>query len=127
MAGVSDIYPLWRRGLRDRVVLLTGASAGIGRATTLRLAARGATLVAVARDSDALDKVAAEAEGVVVPHPCDITVDADRARVVEDTLLRHGRIDVLVNNVGIGWAGRFEEMPLDAVRTLVEANVVAAV
>jgi short-subunit dehydrogenase len=116
---------LARRSLRRRVVVLTGATAGIGRATALRLAGRGATVVAVARDPMAVKNLAASVDGVV-PHPADISSDTDRAELVSRTLTEHGRIDALVSNVGIGWSGLVEEMTLDQVRTLVETNLVAS-
>lgn len=113
------------RSLDGRVVLLTGATAGIGRATTLRLASSGATVVGVARNAGALAELADEVPGFT-PHACDISVDADRAELVTRTLAEHGRIDLLVSNVGIGWTGLVEEMTASQIRTLVETNVIGS-
>ena len=89
--------------VRGRVVLVTGASYGLGEATARRLAAAGATVLAVARTVDQLERVAgeiADAGGTAHPYPADLTdpgsVDALAARVLE----RHGHVDVLVNNAG---------------------------
>lgn len=114
------------RRVRGKVVVLTGASAGIGRETAVRLARRGAVVVAAARDLDRLDRLAAEAPGVE-PVRCDVTVAADRAALVAGVLDRHGRIDALVNNAGLGWQGAVEEMPLERVEHLVALNVVGLV
>jgi short-subunit dehydrogenase len=113
------------RPLPGRVVVLTGATAGIGRATAERLAARGATVAAVARDDDALKQLAAEVDGVV-PFACDVSSDADRAALIDDVTSRLGRVDVLVNNVGIGWTGLVEDMDIAQIHTMVDTNVVGS-
>ena len=112
--------------VRGRVVVVTGASAGIGRDTAVRLAAKGATVVAAARDEARLAALAAAAPGVE-PARCDVGVAADRAALVTGVLERHGRIDALVNNAGIGWMGELEEMPLDTIERLYAVNVVGLV
>jgi len=112
--------------VRGKVVVLTGASAGIGRETAVRLARRGATVVAAARDLARLERLAAGAPGVV-PVRCDVTVAADRAALVSGTLERHGRIDALVNNAGLGWQGGVAEMPLERVEHLFALNVVGLI
>jgi NAD(P)-dependent dehydrogenase (short-subunit alcohol dehydrogenase family) len=86
-----------------RVVLVTGASSGIGEATALRLGAAGATVILVARSEDALRAVAARIEaagGRADVRPCDLT-DLDAVgRLTEAVLAEHGTVDVLVNNAG---------------------------
>jgi NAD(P)-dependent dehydrogenase (short-subunit alcohol dehydrogenase family) len=92
-----------RRVLQDRVVLITGASSGIGRAVALRVAAAGATVALVARGVDRLEEVRAEIEaagGRASVHPTDLSdVEACRA-MVRSVVAGHGRVDVLVNNAG---------------------------
>lgn len=92
-----------RRAVQGRTVLITGASAGIGRETALKLAPAGATLLLVARRADRLTDLAREIEargGRAHIHPTDLSdldaVDALAARVLE----QHGTVDVLVNNAG---------------------------
>jgi NAD(P)-dependent dehydrogenase (short-subunit alcohol dehydrogenase family) len=108
------------RPLTDRVVVLTGVTAGIGRATAVRLLGRGARVVGCARDIADLEPVPG-LTGV----EADITDAADRERLVATALSAYGRIDALVNNAGIGWVGLVEDMPEEAVRPLVDTNLTA--
>ena len=114
------------RRVRGKVVVLTGASAGIGRETAVRLARRGATVVAAARDLTRLEQLASSSPGVE-PVRCDVSVAADRSALVSSVLERHGRIDALVNNAGIGWESAVAEMPLAKVEELYAVNVVGLV
>lgn len=114
------------RDLTGRVVVITGGTAGIGRATALRLARRGATVVACARHKDGLAQLQVE-EPRIVARRCDVADDVDRERLVAQTLAEQGRIDVLVNNVGIGWSGRVADMSVEQIRRLVETNVVGTI
>ncbi|MER7501613.1 SDR family oxidoreductase [Nonomuraea pusilla] len=82
--------------LDGKVVLVTGASAGIGRATVALLAAEGATAVGVARHPEGIDALGPRAQGLAA----DLTDPAAPRRVVDDVLARHGRLDGLVNNLG---------------------------
>ena len=89
--------------LQDRVVVVTGASSGVGEATAKLVAQRGATVVLLARRADELARVVAEIKddgGQAVAHPCDLTdgdaVDAVAAQILAD----YGRVDMLVNNAG---------------------------
>ena len=114
------------RRVRGKVVVVTGASAGIGRETALRLARHGATVVAAARDLARLEALADSAPGIE-PVRCDVSVAADRSSLVSGVLERHGRIDAPVNNAGLGWQGLTEDMPLDRVEYLFAVNVVGLV
>lgn len=91
--------------LANKIALVTGASRGIGHATSLLLAQEGATVVAAARTKKDLDELVeriasrgGKAKGVV----CDATKAADVAACVNEAIRAHGRLDILVNNVGIG-------------------------
>jgi NADP-dependent 3-hydroxy acid dehydrogenase YdfG len=89
---------------RRRVVLVTGASSGIGRATALRLAAAGHPVVLGARRTDRLDTLVAEVEaggGQALAVPLDVTDAASARHFAEAALARFGRIDVLVANAGV--------------------------
>lgn len=89
--------------VRDRVVLVTGASSGIGEAVSLRLGAAGATVILVARRADRLAAAQAAIEargGIAHVHPCDLTDLEAVDRLVADVLNRHDHVDVLVNNAG---------------------------
>ncbi|MBV8195701.1 MAG: SDR family oxidoreductase [Candidatus Dormibacteraeota bacterium] len=92
-----------RRVLADKVVIITGASSGIGRALALSLADSGATLIGVARTEAKLEEMRAEVVekgGKAFVYPTDLSdVDACR-QLVERVLAEHGRVDVLINNAG---------------------------
>ena len=107
------------------VVAITGASAGIGRATALRLAADHAALVVSARRADRLHTLAAEIEaagGQALSVVADVTRGEDMQRLVEQTIARFGRLDVMVCNAGFGIAGPIDAIRPDQMRTLVDVN-----
>jgi len=114
------------RSLADQVIIITGASSGIGEASARRLAERGARLVLTARRADRLEALARsiDPDGQrVLAVAGDVTVDADRRRVVDATLARFGRIDALVNNAGYGVRGPLELVPVELIRKNFETNV----
>jgi len=116
--------------LSGKVVIVTGASSGIGEATARRLANAGATLVLTARRADRLEALARELDPSrerVMQVPADITVAAEREALVAITLKRFGHIDALVNNAGYGHRGPLERVPLEALRRNYEVNVFAVI
>ena len=98
-------------------MLVTGASHGIGLATARLLAAHGYQVFGTSR------KPAREDLGSVVMLPLDVTSDESARSCVADVLERAGRIDVLVNNAGVGLLGAAEEIPVDQARALYETNL----
>src|SRR3954470_24018997 len=110
----------------NRVVVVTGGSAGIGRATVERLAGQGARVVTCARDGARLAEAVAGLPGVSVLD-ADLADAGDRARLVEATLAEHGRIDGVVLNAGLGWAGLVEDMPGEVVAGMVALNLTGAI
>ncbi len=113
------------RSVQGRVVVVTGASAGIGRETAGRFVRAGATVIGCGRDEARLQAAGADV-GMSVRR-CDVTVAQDREDLVASVLAEHGRIDVLVNNAGIGWTGLVEDMSSTDVENLYATNVVAVV
>src|SRR5687768_11459267 len=105
-----------------RVVLVTGASSGIGRECALAFARRGDVVVGIARHAPALRELAAAHPGIHV-ETCDVTYPAERAALVQRVLAAHGRIDVLVNNAGVGVLGYLDELEADDVERVYATNV----
>lgn len=113
----TRIWDYWERNLdpdlfkdrslagavRGKVVLITGASSGIGRATAVKVADAGATVLLVARSVDKLEETKDEiiaAGGVAHIHRCDMADTDDVARMADEVLTYHGHVDILVNNAG---------------------------
>lgn len=89
--------------VRGKVVLITGASSGIGRATAVKVADAGATVLLVARSVEKLEETKAEIEsagGTAHIHRCDMSDIEDIERMAEEVLAYHGHVDILVNNAG---------------------------
>jgi short-subunit dehydrogenase len=89
--------------VRGKVVLITGASSGIGKATAVKVADAGATVLLVARSIDKLEETKAEIEaagGVAHIHRCDLADIEDIERMADEVLTYHGQVDILVNNAG---------------------------
>ena len=109
------------------VVVLTGASSGIGRATALAFAKQGDCLVLAARGQEGLDEVAADCRRLGVPVevvPTDVT-DAQAMRALaEAAIARFGHIDVWLNLVGTGAVGDFDSTPMAAHRRVIETNLI---
>ena len=116
--------PLDRFRLDEQVTIVTGASSGLGAHFTRVLHAVGARVVLTARRADRLEALAAELPGAY-PLAADMEDDADRERLVAAVLERFGRVDVLVNNAGVGGSVAVEDEQLDRFRTSMEVNVTA--
>src|SRR6266404_3764486 len=108
--------------IEGSVVLITGASGGIGEACAREFRRRGARLSLVARSEDKLREVAG-ADALATA--ADITDDAARRRAVERTLERFGRIDILINNAGVGLYSPAWKAPMESARTMFELNFFA--
>jgi len=105
-----------------KVVLITGASEGIGAACAAEFARAGARLSLTARSAEKLSRVGGAAALVV---PGDLTDEALRREVVERTIERYGAIDILINNAGVGIYGATWEVPMEQVRQMMELNYFA--
>lgn len=90
--------------LRDKVVIITGASSGMGNAASILFAQEGAKVVAVARREERLEELVAKAagfEGKIVPLQADVAKEEDLEKIIKFTMDEFGRVDVLINNAGI--------------------------
>jgi NADP-dependent 3-hydroxy acid dehydrogenase YdfG len=108
----------------EDVVLITGCSTGIGRATARLLAREGYTVYATARRPDSIADLAADGCRLL---PLDVTDEASAAAAVQAVEDAEGAVDVLVNNAGINEIGAMETVPLDLVRRIFETNVFGAI
>lgn len=106
-----------------KVVVVTGASSGIGRASALGFAREGASVVLVSRDQAALAAVAAEAEGPTAIVAADVTADDTPARVVGEAVARFGGLDVLVNAAGIIGTAPTDQTPDELFDRMMAINV----
>ena len=103
-----------------KIILVTGASAGIGREAAILLAREGHTVYAGARRLDRLEELA---EHGIAAVQMDVTKEEDNERAVSRIIESEGRIDVLINNAGFGLYGPVEEVPLDDARYQFEVNL----
>lgn len=110
----------------DQVVVITGASSGIGRSTALHLASRGAKVVLGARRETQLRALAQEIEaagGQAVYRSTDVTRRQDLQALVDRGVDRFGRVDVIVNNAGIGPLSRFDELRVEDWDAMIDVNI----
>ena len=118
------------RDLTRSVVVVTGASSGIGRATALGFAREGASLVLAARNEQPLRQIASECEALSVPTlvvPTDVREEQRVQELAHRALERFGRFDVWVNNAGVIAYGAFTDVPSDVFRAVIETNLMGQV
>lgn len=115
--------------LAGEIAIVTGASSGIGAATALELARRGARVVLAARRVEELDaqvQAITAAGGEAMAIPTDVTDAAQLTRLVDQTIERFGRIDILVNNAGFGSGKPLAETAPEVIIQMVNVNLLAA-
>lgn len=106
----------------DKVVIITGASSGIGLALAREFSRLGARVVMAARSIDRLEAIAVELPNESLAVGCDVAKEADCRAMVEKTVARFGRIDVLINNAGISMRAIFDDVDLDVLHQLMDVN-----
>jgi NADP-dependent 3-hydroxy acid dehydrogenase YdfG len=112
--------------MENKVVLITGASSGIGEATSLRLANAGAKLVLVARRKDRLDKIVADIKkegGEAHAIKADVTDKSKSAAIIKEAVNKYGDLDILINNAGIMLNGPAKDTPLEDWETMIHLNL----
>ena len=112
--------------MNDKVVVITGASAGIGAAVAQLLASRGISLVLVARRKDVLESVAAQCGGRALAVVADVAQRAEVRRVIDAALAHFGHIDVWINNVGQGISRPPSELTDEDIDEVMHLNVKSA-
>ncbi len=118
------------RKLSGTTAVITGATSGIGRETAREFAKTGAKVVVAGRRKERLLELVKEIEaagGQALAVPTDVADQAQVEALIANTVERFGRVDVLVNNAGVAIASRFEEMPLEDFRRLMDVNFWGAV
>jgi short-subunit dehydrogenase len=117
--------------LKGAVVLITGASSGIGAATAVAFAKRGARLELCARRIERLESVAQRCRAAgspeVTARRLDVSQPGDARAFVAGAQRMHERLDVLVNNAGTGWMGRLQQMPDEKIDELIATNLKAVI
>lgn len=119
-------YRSAEKSLLGKVIVITGASSGVGRATALSLARKGASVILAARRENILDEVAEECKtlgGKALVIPTDVT-DADAVKILAAAAEEWGgKIDVWLNNAGVLAAGNFEDTPVDVHDQVIKINL----
>ncbi len=118
------------RSISEQVIVVTGASSGIGRATALALGERGASVVVAARNEPALRAVAAEIEsrgGRALVAVTDVAIAADVDHLAARAIAAFGRIDGWINNAGISRYGLAEETTIEDVERVLQVNLVGQI
>jgi NADP-dependent 3-hydroxy acid dehydrogenase YdfG len=110
-------------GISNKVVVITGASSGLGEATARLLAAEGATVVLGARRADRLQTLARELGGKTVAVETDVTDRSQVKALVDKAVQRFGRLDVMLNNAGVMPQSRIEQLKVDEWDQMVDVNI----
>lgn len=109
--------------VKDKVVVITGASSGIGRALAKEFAAKGAKLSLGARRTELLEVIQKELTGTeILIQKTDVSIEDDCRNLIENTIRRFGKIDILINNAGISMRALFEEVDLKVIKQLMDVN-----
>ena len=111
--------------LRNKVVIISGGTSGIGRASALLLAAKGASVVITGRNRERMDEVTSILDGMkaeFLPRIMDVSQEEQCRALVDDTIKKFGRIDILINNAGISMRALFQDLDLNTFKKVIETN-----
>ena len=109
-----------------RIALITGASSGIGRSIAEKFSRQGVHVVLVARRRDRLDEVAngiRQTGGKSSLIQADLTVEEQRGQIYQEVIDNHGRLDILINNAGLGWYGYYSDLSWQVAMQLLRVNI----
>lgn len=121
----SDSRRCNSKNFKEKVVIITGASSGIGKACAIEFAKGGAIVVLAARSHDNLKQVEYEIKhtgGLALSVPTDVSKIDDCKRLINSTIKQYGKIDILINNAGISMRAAFEDVDLKVIRKLMDTN-----
>jgi NAD(P)-dependent dehydrogenase (short-subunit alcohol dehydrogenase family) len=107
--------------MKDKVVIITGASSGIGKALAFEFARLGAKIVLASR-SGVSDPELFKLTSAILDVRADVTKEADCERIIQETIAKFGHIDILINNAGISMRALFTEVHLDVIRRMMDTN-----
>lgn len=111
--------------MKDKVVIITGGSSGIGKALALEFGKQGSKVVITGRNQERLNEVGTLLDNMKAENLClqlDVAVEKDNAQLVKETLKSFGRIDILINNAGITMRALFEEVELEVFQKVMDIN-----
>ena len=110
--------------LRDKVVIITGASSGIGMAAAEAFASEGAKVVVAARSLEKLIALEHKLSHLteVLPVKADVTSEQDCKNLIEHTVARFGKIDILVNNAGLSMRAIFRDLDLNVLKNMMDVK-----
>lgn len=114
--------------IKGKVIIITGGSRGLGRAMSLGFGEAGAKVVVVSRSKQLIEETADEIikkGGEAIAIPADVKSVTDIEKVAKDTIDKFGRVDVLVNNAGVGAAIRALDMPMEEWHNVIDTNLTA--
>ena len=114
------------KDVEGATIVITGATSGFGRGAALRLAQSGANVVLAARRTALLDELVAEIErqgGSALAVTADVSIAADVARLADSAVERFGKVDVWINNVGVGALGFFWDIPIEDHGRVIDVNL----
>lgn len=107
----------------DKVVIVTGASSGIGADVSIHFAKLGAKVVITGRNEINLEETVSKCGDGALKIVADLNDESDRVRIIEETLTKFGKIDVLVNNAGIGDTGGILTTPMEQFDLVISTNI----
>ncbi|WP_026995368.1 SDR family oxidoreductase [Flectobacillus major] len=111
--------------MKDKVIIITGASSGIGKAMAFAFGQEGGKIVITGRKADALEQASQELSAAGIDNlalVADVSVEEDNKKVVEKTVAHFGKIDVLINNAGISMRSMFESCDTDVIKKVMDIN-----
>lgn len=111
--------------MKNKVVIITGATSGIGKALAFEFGRKGSSVVITGRRGELLAGIEEDLKELGIPVLAvhgDVSKDEDTQQVIEQTVLRFGRIDILINNAGISMRALFEDVQLDVFKKVIDIN-----